>query len=440
MFCFFSVYNTEVGYTQGMNQVVAFLLFYLPEEEAFWAFCQLMTGPRWMMHGFFSPGFPKLFRFQAQFEKIMKKMLPKIYKHFLTYQVQTDLYTIRWFMLCYLGKSITYVHSISLFIYLDCLPFPLTLRLWDLYVLEGEQVLLITAFCLLRIHRKKILHLKTFDSINTFLKTDLCLNFANSHLTLDEIIEEYIVCHDKLKQNNLLILPTPTESEVPTKPFNISMGDITKLTTKTSTSDEPSEYFVPTLIEQMCYCLLEPVSSPSNNKNSSSPRIITTPMASNGPTVPAIETFLVTSSAPLAIAEDESPPIVNFRDTSIEHQYIEIKRLTKPFDNHDQQFLTEYDSCTVLSSADPSVSGYRRKVNQHQDDDDTISSKSDLMDDDDEHVQISQLLTTSLLSDDQYEHLKRSPSFYDNVIDEGDEQFNGHYLHSTRYAFDTDIR
>ena len=118
-----------------------------------------------------------------------------------------------------------------------------------MYVLEGEQVLLITAFCLLRIHRKKILHLKTFDSINTFLKTDLCLNFANSHLTSDEIIEEYIVCYDKLKQNNLLTLPTPTESEVPTKPFNISMGDITKLSSKNSTSDEPSECFIPTLIE-----------------------------------------------------------------------------------------------------------------------------------------------------------------------------------------------
>ena len=88
-----------------MNQIVAFLLFYLPEEEAFWAFCQLMTGSPWTMHGFFCPGFPKLFRFQAQFEKIIKKMLPKVYKHFLTHQVQTDIYTIRWFMLCYLGRA-----------------------------------------------------------------------------------------------------------------------------------------------------------------------------------------------------------------------------------------------------------------------------------------------------------------------------------------------
>ena len=186
---------------------------------------------------------------------------------------------------------------------------------------------------------------------------------------------------------------------------------------------------------------LEPVSSPSN-KSTSSPRIITTPMASNGTPAPIIETFLVTSSAPLAIAEDASPSIVNFRDTSIENQYLEIKRLTKPFENNDQQFLTEYDSCTVLSSADPSISGHRLKLRRnHEDDDDTLSSKSDLIDDDDdEHIQISQLITASLLSDEHFEHLKRSPSFYDNVLEDSDEQYNFQYLPSTRYAFDTDIR
>lgn len=166
-------------------------------------------------------------------------------------------------------------------------------------------------------------------------------------------------------------------------------------------------------------------------------------MASNGTIVPVIETFLVTSSAPLAIAEDASPSIVNFRDTSIENQYLEIKRLTKPFENHDQQFLTEYDSCTVLSSADPSISGHRLKLNRNHggDDDDTISSKSDLLDDDDdEHIQISQLITSSLLSDEHFDHMKRSPSFYDNVLEDESEQYNFQYLPSTRYAFDTDIR
>lgn len=401
----YSVYNTEIGYTQGMNQIVAFLLFYLPEEEAFWAFCQLMTGSRWMMHGFFSPGFPKLFRFQAQFEKIIKKMLPKVHKHFANNQVQTDLYTIRWFMLCYL----------------DCLPFPLTLRIWDIYVLEGEQVLLTTAFCILRLHRKKLLNLKSFDSINTFLKTDLCTNFANTTMTWDEIIEEYIVCYEKLKQNNLLTLPAPLDNELPTKPFNISMGDITKLTTAEETKAVNS------------------VSPKSTTSRVINIPVSTTPMKNNTPTIPVTETFLVTSSAPLAIADEESPSIVNFRNMPIENQYIEIKRITKPFIIDDQPFLTEFDSCTVLSSTDPSLSGYRRKTKFDNDDDDTLSSKSDLHDDiNDEHIQISQLITTSFLHDDQTENMKRSPSFYDNVVN--DDQTNSNYYPSMRYAFDTDIR
>lgn len=88
--------------------------------------------------------------------------------------------------------------------------------------------------------------MKNPDSLNTFLKDELRMNFANSLLTLDEIIEEFVVCYEKLKQNNLLTLPAPSENELPTKPFNISMGDITKLGNKTTkkslTPDETSEY------------------------------------------------------------------------------------------------------------------------------------------------------------------------------------------------------
>ncbi len=187
----------------------------------------------------------------------------------------------------------------------------------------------------------------------------------------------------------------------------------------------------------MSIFFLEPVTSPVTNKSNPLPRIITTAMSQNGANKPVIEKFLVSSSAPLAIADDESPSIVNLRDTTIENQYMEIKRLTKPFEIPDHQFLTEYDSCTVLSSADQSVSGYRRQQHQGGDEDDTISSKSDQIDND-EHVQISQLITTSFFHDDRVENLKRSPSFYDNVID--DEQYNYPYNPSSRFAFDTDIR
>ena len=157
--------------------------------------------------------------------------------------------------------------------------------------------------------------------------------------------------------------------------------------------------------------------------------------------VPIIQTFLVTSAAPLATAEDDFPSAVQLRDTSIETQYMEIKRLTRPVVNNDTAYLTEYDSCTILSSADPSISGDRRQQGNRcgggDDDDDTISSKSGLIDQD-EHVQISQMITTSFIHDADSNRIKRSSSFYDNVMDE--EPFHHAYRRPQHYAFDTDIR
>jgi hypothetical protein len=39
----YSIYDLEVGYVQGMNVVVAALLYHIKNEEAtFWAFVELM--------------------------------------------------------------------------------------------------------------------------------------------------------------------------------------------------------------------------------------------------------------------------------------------------------------------------------------------------------------------------------------------------------------
>ncbi|XP_025308374.1 USP6 N-terminal-like protein isoform X3 [Canis lupus dingo] len=46
----YSVYDTEVGYCQGMSEIAAIVLMFLP-ENAFWALAQLMTDDRHAMHG-----------------------------------------------------------------------------------------------------------------------------------------------------------------------------------------------------------------------------------------------------------------------------------------------------------------------------------------------------------------------------------------------------
>ncbi|XP_077763155.1 ubiquitin carboxyl-terminal hydrolase 6-like [Canis aureus] len=46
----------EVGYCQGMSEIAATLLMFLPEEDAFWALAQLMTDDRHAMHSRGPPG------------------------------------------------------------------------------------------------------------------------------------------------------------------------------------------------------------------------------------------------------------------------------------------------------------------------------------------------------------------------------------------------
>ncbi|KHJ96259.1 TBC domain protein [Oesophagostomum dentatum] len=47
----YSMYNTEVGYCQGMSQIAALFLMYLDEEDTFWCIHALMVGRKHTMHG-----------------------------------------------------------------------------------------------------------------------------------------------------------------------------------------------------------------------------------------------------------------------------------------------------------------------------------------------------------------------------------------------------
>lgn len=101
----YSVYNTEVGYCQGMSQIAALLLMYLTDEEdAFWALHKLMIDEKYAMHGFFIHGFPKLLRFQAHHDKVMRAHLRPLKKHLDKQGIDTGIYTLKWFFQCFLDR------------------------------------------------------------------------------------------------------------------------------------------------------------------------------------------------------------------------------------------------------------------------------------------------------------------------------------------------
>ncbi|XP_073802394.1 USP6 N-terminal-like protein isoform X4 [Danio rerio] len=183
----YSVYNTEVGYCQGMSQITALLLIYMNEEDAFWALVKLLSGQRHTMHGFFVPGFPKLMRFQEHHDRILQKMMPKLKQHLDNQEVYTSLYTMKWFFQCFLDRT----------------PFTLTLRIWDIYILEGERVLTAMSYTILKLHKKTLLKL-SMEELVKFLQVTLSNDFFFED---DFVIEQLQNSMSELRRSKLELPP-----------------------------------------------------------------------------------------------------------------------------------------------------------------------------------------------------------------------------------------
>ncbi|NXJ51854.1 US6NL protein, partial [Spizaetus tyrannus] len=195
----YSVYNTEVSYCQGMSQIAAILLMYLNEEDAFWALAQLLTNQRHAMHGFFIPGFPKLQRFQAHHEQILSKLFPKLKKHMDKEQMTTGIYTTKWFLQCFIDRT----------------PFTLTLRLWDIYILEGERVLTAMAYTILKLHKKRLLKM-TLEDLREFLQEKIA---ASLQYEDDAVIEQLQMSMTELRKMKFDLPPPAKPEEFPRKPL-----------------------------------------------------------------------------------------------------------------------------------------------------------------------------------------------------------------------------
>ncbi|KAL6474110.1 hypothetical protein MHYP_G00176710 [Metynnis hypsauchen] len=195
----YSVYNEEVSYCQGMSQIAAILLMYLNEEDAFWALSQLLTNQKHAMHGFFIPGFPKLQRFQAHHDQILAKLLPKLKRHMDKEQMTTGIYTTKWFLQCFIDRT----------------PFTLTLRLWDIYILEGERVLTAMACTVLRIHKKRLLKM-SLEDLREFLQESISSSFNQND---DAVIEQLQATMSELRKMKLDLPPASKGDELPKKPL-----------------------------------------------------------------------------------------------------------------------------------------------------------------------------------------------------------------------------
>ena len=113
--------------------------------------------------------------------------------------MDTGIYSIKWFLQCFL----------------DRLPFSLTLRVWDVFLLEGDCIILAMAYNILKLHQKSLLKMD-MDQLMEFLQKSLPNDFGYEDDVSMECLKD---CLGELKSSKLISGGPLSETELPQKQF-----------------------------------------------------------------------------------------------------------------------------------------------------------------------------------------------------------------------------
>ena len=135
----FSLRCPQCGYVQGMGPIAATLLCYFEPERVY--ACLVRLHDAYAMHTIFSPGFPGLLEAIYVQERITEQMMPDVYSAFKNNMISTTSYATKWY--------------ITLFA--NSVPFQTQLRLWDVFLLEGDDLFIAVAIAIVWIYRGNVL-------------------------------------------------------------------------------------------------------------------------------------------------------------------------------------------------------------------------------------------------------------------------------------------
>ncbi|XP_045475634.1 dentin sialophosphoprotein isoform X2 [Harmonia axyridis] len=168
-------WNKAVGYCQGFNMLAALILQVTDKSEtdALKLMIYLIEGV--LPDSYFADSLRGLSVDMAVFRELLRTRLPRLSKHLdllqnlskegtTSYEPPlTNVFTMQWFLT----------------LFCNCLPQPSVLRIWDLILLEGNEILLRTALAIWQTLAEKILRVRSADEfycIMGILTTELLEN------------------------------------------------------------------------------------------------------------------------------------------------------------------------------------------------------------------------------------------------------------------------
>lgn len=134
----YSWINPEVGYCQAMNIVVAALLIYMSEAQAFFLLSALCDR---LVPGYYSSTMYGTLLDQKVFESLVEKTMPILWEHLVKSDVQLSVVSLPWF----------------LSLYINSMPLVFAFRVLDVFFVEGPKVLFQVGLAILRINGEELL-------------------------------------------------------------------------------------------------------------------------------------------------------------------------------------------------------------------------------------------------------------------------------------------
>ncbi|CAH1155918.1 unnamed protein product [Phaedon cochleariae] len=152
-------WNKAVGYCQGFNMLAALILQVTEKSEgdALKLMVYLIEGV--LPDSYFADSLRGLSVDMAVFRELLRSRLPQLSKHLDLLQNKakdgsrsyepplTNVFTMQWFLT----------------LFCNCLPHPTVLRVWDLILLEGNEILLRTALAIWQVLADRILSVRSAD-------------------------------------------------------------------------------------------------------------------------------------------------------------------------------------------------------------------------------------------------------------------------------------
>jgi len=184
----YSVYDSEVGYCQGLSFIAGlFIMQDIKEELVFTIFVRLMES--YNLRTLFTPKMPGLMLLIYQFNAIFQTYIPALYFHFYRYNLSPMMYASQWFLTLF-----SYSFNVEL-----------VFRIVDMILVEGPiSVLLRFALVILKRHEDDLLDIEKFDSLMNFLKSDKFTQVNDVEQMIKEVIDlKKIVSDNRLEQLKL---------------------------------------------------------------------------------------------------------------------------------------------------------------------------------------------------------------------------------------------